>query len=220
VLTRVAFDLCGRYLIHAPFFAQSKQHLQDAWKKMNRCLQRGLARHIGVSSFTVPHLQAILELCGPNEGADVELVKPALNQVELHPLLPQPDLLAFMRKQGIALEGFASLMPLTFKPSSPHEQEAKDRMVKCVGSLASKHGAKEASSVLLHYAIDQGAVIVTTSSKRTRLETYLDEGQAFTLSVEEVAELEAAAGEVRIRGFFEEQIDQVEKAGRLYNDST
>jgi alcohol dehydrogenase (NADP+) len=171
---------------------------------MNRCRKRGLARHLGVSSFTVPHLQAILDIC----NSEIDTSPPALNQIELHPLLPQPDLLAFMQLHNIALEGFASLTPLTFHPSSLQEQEVKDRVIACAASLASRHGAKEVSSVLLRYAIDLGASVVTTSSKRTRLETHLTETQTFTLSAKDVAALELAAGPVRVRGFFAKEMDE------------
>jgi diketogulonate reductase-like aldo/keto reductase len=174
-------------------------------------MQRGLARHIGVSSFSVAHLQLILDLC----QADPTVVPPALNQIEIHPFIQQHDLLAYMQEHDIALEGFASLLPLTFSPSSPEEEAAQNKLISCAAELAKKHGAKGPSPVLMRYAMDRGAVIVTTSSKRDRLEGYITDTQGFVLSAEDMAALETAAGQVQMRGFFAEEFADFESGKSL-----
>ncbi|RKP12152.1 aldo-keto reductase family 1, member A4, partial [Piptocephalis cylindrospora] len=52
----------------------------DTWRAMEALLDTGKVKAIGVSNFTIPHLQKLLAQCN---------VRPAVNQVELHPLFPQ-----------------------------------------------------------------------------------------------------------------------------------
>ncbi|ORZ41492.1 NADP-dependent oxidoreductase domain-containing protein, partial [Catenaria anguillulae PL171] len=79
------FDL---YLIHAPFLEQVKninnKTLADLWAELVQAQSDGLVRDIGVSNFDPHHIDAL--------GTNVPL--PVVNQIEFHPLLPQPKLRA------------------------------------------------------------------------------------------------------------------------------
>jgi len=57
---------------------------------MIKLLQTGKVRGIGVSNFSVSYLQTIIDATG---------VKPQVNQIEMHPLLPQDELVAFCNKE-------------------------------------------------------------------------------------------------------------------------
>lgn len=179
-------------MIHTPFAATSPEQLQEAWRGMERCLERGLARNIGVSNFALSHLKTILE---------VATVKPAMNQVEMHPYLQQPRLMDFLKEQGIALEGFASLTPLTKAAPGPVDAICKE--------LAEKYHVSQ-SAVMLRWVIDQGASVVTTSGRRDRLQEYLVDVPSFTLTPDEVAEISRVSAGKRYRGFFTEDFDSME----------
>jgi diketogulonate reductase-like aldo/keto reductase len=84
------------FLIHWPF----RDHWKQCWKDMEG-LPTNLCRAIGVSNFTVEHLE---------ELARIASVVPAVNQVEFHPFLYQADLLEYCRKKGIVLEAYSPLM--------------------------------------------------------------------------------------------------------------
>ncbi|KAG1716224.1 hypothetical protein ID866_964 [Astraeus odoratus] len=74
--------------------------LVDTWKAMIKILDTGKVRNIGVSNFTIPQLQGLINATG---------VVPAANQIEAHPLLPQDDLVAFCKEKGIHLTAYSPL---------------------------------------------------------------------------------------------------------------
>jgi L-glyceraldehyde reductase len=54
-------------------------------------------KHIGVSNFSVEHLKALIAATG---------IKPTVNQVEMHPYLPQDDLVEYCKQEGIVLTAY------------------------------------------------------------------------------------------------------------------
>ena len=74
--------------------------LVDTWKAMIALRKTGKVKAIGVSNFTIQHLEAIIKATG-------EL--PAVNQIEAHPLLPQDDMVEYCKKQGIHITAYSPL---------------------------------------------------------------------------------------------------------------
>jgi L-glyceraldehyde reductase len=72
----------------------------DTWKEMLALRNSGKAKAVGVSNFTIQHLEAIINATGE---------PPAVNQVEAHPLLPQDDLVEYCKKQGIHMTAYSPL---------------------------------------------------------------------------------------------------------------
>ncbi|MEV1045580.1 aldo/keto reductase [Streptomyces sp. NPDC049916] len=83
------------YLIHWPLPRVDKY--VDTWKAMIRLREDGLVRSIGVSNFTADHLER-------ETG-----VLPSVNQIEMHPLLPQEELRAVHAAKGIVTESWSPL---------------------------------------------------------------------------------------------------------------
>ncbi|KAH8895556.1 ketoreductase [Thozetella sp. PMI_491] len=183
-LARLKTSYVDMYLIHSPFVAKSEKHLQSAWQAMEQCVQRGLARYIGVSSFAIQHVASILQ---------VATIRPAVNQIEMHPYLQQPELITYLREQSIALEGFAALTPLTKEKGGP---------VDATCNLLAKQYGVSSSAILLRWVMDQDAVVVTTSGKADRLRDILAETRLFKLAPQEVVAVSEAAGHKSFRGFF------------------
>lgn len=96
-LQRLGMDYVDLYLVHWPMC----EHLETTWRAMEDALESGRARAIGVSNFLPQHLKALLEIA---------VVPPAVDQVEFHPRLQQPDLQTFLAEHDIALEAWAPLM--------------------------------------------------------------------------------------------------------------
>lgn len=71
------------------------------WHKLVDLKERGLIRSIGVSNFTINHLQELLDDC---KG-----VIPAVNQVELHPHYRQEELIKYCNEKGIHVQAYSSL---------------------------------------------------------------------------------------------------------------
>lgn len=80
--------------------------IKSTWQAMEKTVQAGLARAIGVSNFSTKKLQSVI---------DYAVVKPACDQVEMHPGWQQQILRAFCKPRGILVSGFSALgAPGTF----------------------------------------------------------------------------------------------------------
>ena len=93
---RLDLDVVDLYLVHWPVTGKS----EATYRAMETLLQDGEVRAIGVSNFLVHHLQDLLE------NSDVV---PAVNQIEYHPFLVQPELLEFCREHNIQVEAWSPL---------------------------------------------------------------------------------------------------------------
>ena len=67
---------------------------------MLKLKESGKVKSIGVSNFNIEQLERIIKETG---------VVPAVNQVELHPYLPQKELIEYCKKKGIVLTAYAPL---------------------------------------------------------------------------------------------------------------
>ncbi len=116
-LKDLQLDYLDLYLVHWPFpnhhapgvSADSRdpcaqpyihEHFMKTWRQMEKLVERGLVRHIGTSNVTIPKLKLILR--------DAE-IKPACNEMELHPHFQQPDLFRFVVNNGIVPIGYSPI---------------------------------------------------------------------------------------------------------------
>ncbi|CDS12732.1 hypothetical protein LRAMOSA04916 [Lichtheimia ramosa] len=106
-------------------------------------------RAIGVSNFTVKKLEKLLETAK---------IVPAANQVELHPYLPQQELLDFCAKKGIHVTAYSPLGS-TDSPLMKDEQ---------VAAIAKKYDASPAQ-VLLSWGIQRGTSVIPKSVTESRI---------------------------------------------------
>ena len=70
------------------------------WRQMERLVDMGLVRHIGTSNMTIPKLRLVLR--------DAR-IKPAVNEMELHPHFQQPELFEFVRSNGVEPVGYSPI---------------------------------------------------------------------------------------------------------------
>jgi len=161
------------YLVHSPRLAVPD--IPTCWAQMEKVKGDGLAKSIGVSNFRVEHLEILLASAK---------VKPAVNQILLHPYVyqQQKPILEYAAKNGIIIEAYSALIPITKSPGGPLD--------KPLDELSAKFGATP-EQILLAWTKAKGAVVVTTSSKRTRLQGYLAAGD-IVLSSEDIAAIDAA----------------------------
>lgn len=183
-LKKLGLDYVDLYLIHGPFFADNDEELQQKWADLEAIKASGRAKSIGVSNFLQEHLEAILKTAK---------VVPAINQIEYHPYLQHGDLVAFHKKHNIAVAAYAPLLPLTTAKGGPAEP--------VYTKLAEKYGVTD-SDVGLRWVLDQGHVVLTTSSKESRLAGYLERLPKFKLTDEEVAEISAEGDKYHFRSFW------------------
>jgi 2,5-diketo-D-gluconate reductase A len=97
-MERLGLDYLDLYLIHWPRPQLNK--FVDTFKAFASLLDQGRIRSIGVSNFEPEHLSVLIDGTG---------IVPAVNQIELHPELPETELREVHAHQGIATEGWAPL---------------------------------------------------------------------------------------------------------------
>ncbi|MFM6967711.1 MAG: aldo/keto reductase [Microbacteriaceae bacterium] len=147
-LDRLGLDHVDMYLIHWP--APERGTFVAAWKEFENLKADGLTTSIGVSNFMVDHLDAI---------AAVSDVVPALNQVELHPLLQQNELRAVHAERGIATESWGPL---------GHGNVDLSVELPALSQLAERYG-KTPQQIVLRWHIQEGNIIFPKTSQRERL---------------------------------------------------
>ncbi|KAI0795050.1 Aldo/keto reductase [Abortiporus biennis] len=161
------------YLIHSPRLAVPD--IPTAWAQMEKIKSDGLAKSIGVSNFGVADLEILLASAK---------IKPVANQILFHPYVidKQTPIHDFGNKNGIITEAYSVLIPLTHQPGGPVDQP--------VNTIASRLNVKP-EQVLLAWAKFKGVVVVTSSSRKDRLEGYLNAGD-IELTETDVASIDLA----------------------------
>lgn len=162
------------YLIHWPR-ANSPQARLDSWKALITLQRDGLCRSIGVSNYTVRHLE---ELLGHSE------VVPAVNQVEFHPFVFDPELLGYCDRHGIRLEAWS---PLTRARRLDHP---------VIQAVAAAHHRTPAQ-VLIRWGLEHDLLEIPKSVHAERIR---ENAQVFdfSLSAAEVASLDGLRGGPRV----------------------
>lgn len=163
-MKRLALDYVDLYLIHWP----EPGKRGDSWRALEAIRRGGRCRSIGVSNYTVRHLEELLR------ASDVV---PVNNQVEFSPFLYQKKLLEVCVSKGISLTAYC---PLT------HGDKLQHRAIVEIGR---KHG-KTGAQVLLRWALQHNVVAIPKSARKERIE----ENAAlfdFELDAAEMARLDA-----------------------------
>lgn len=161
-LEKLGLDDVDLYLIHWPVPANDRY--LDSWRALEHLLEEGRVRSIGVSNFTVQHLERVLE---------VGTIVPAVNQIELHPAFQQTELRAFHAEHGIATEAWSPLA----------QGEVLDDPV--LVRIAEAHG-RTTAQVVLRWHLQIGNVVIPKSVTPERIRQNLDVFD-FTLSDEDLA---------------------------------
>ena len=187
------------YLIHAPF-AFDGADIDAGLAQWRGCIQakeKGIARSIGVSNFQIKHFEAI-------EAAGLEM--PVYNELELHPLCQQRELLAFMASKNIAPIAYSSLAPLpswrvledgTNQESGKHRMD-KTRgaaMAKAIAEIAAGKGNMSEAQVLLRWGLQKGFAILPKSLQPARMAENLAVSE-MTLAEDEMNRLDALGGDM------------------------
>lgn len=147
----------------------------DTWRAMEKLVDQGLTKSIGVSNFNSEQITRILENCR---------IKPVTNQVECSATLNQKKLTAFCKERDIVITAYSPLTrPHSFAadPSLPKPPISDDR----VKEIGIKYG-KSPAQVVLRYLIQLGVIPIPKSSNENRIKENINIFD-FELNAEEVA---------------------------------
>ena len=163
-MEKLGLDYLDLYLIHQPM-----GDCYGAWRAMEELYKSGKIKAIGVCNF-YPHVLA--DFCETVE------VKPAVNQVELHPFFQQKEALALMKEYGI--------VPEAWGPFAEGKHGIFTHPV--LTAIGKKHG-KTAAQVALRWNLQRGVVVIPKSVHKDRMEQNMAVWD-FALTGEEMAEIE------------------------------
>lgn len=168
-LARLGLDRIDLHLIHWPNPRVGRY--RDAWRALVDLRKDGLIRTVGVSNFTSEHLRVVIDDTG---------VVPAVNQIELHPHFPQPEMRTEHERLGIQTESWSPLGKRQAPFGAPP-----------VAAAAERHEVTP-GQVILRWQVQLGSVPIPKSATPSRQQENLDVF-GFTLSVDEMTAISALA---------------------------
>jgi len=192
-LADLRLDYLDLYLVHWPFpnfhppgcdvtsrSPDAKPYIHESymktWRTMESLVDRGLVRHIGTSNMTIPKLKLVLR--------DAR-IKPAVNEMELHPHFQQRALIQTHRALGIATQSWSPL------------GQGKELADPVIGAIAARHGRTPAQ-VIIRWHLDSGLIVIPKSVTPKRIAENFDVF-GFTLNAEDmdaIAKLDSADGRI------------------------
>jgi len=147
-LEKLQTEYVDLLLLHFPVTIARKR----AWAELEKIKAVGSAKNIGVSNYTVRHLE---------EMKSYAHEMPAVNQVELHVFLQQPELVKYCEDNGIIIEAYSPLA---------HGRGMNDPILV---EIAKKHG-KSPAQVMLRWCVQSGFVVLPKSVTPERIESNID----------------------------------------------
>lgn len=145
--------------------------VQETWHALERLVEKGLVKNIGVANFTTPMLIDLLSYAK---------IKPAMNQVEIHPYNTQEELVNFCHKQNIQVTAYSPLGSTNVNKNRPLDDKE-------VIKISNNH-KKTPAQVLLKWSIQRNLIVIPKSANLSRIGENIDIFD-FELSKEEMVQL-------------------------------
>ena len=143
-LKKLNVDYVDLYLLHWPV-----EGYQDSWRALEKLLEEGRSKAIGVCNFEIDHLETLAAKAN---------IKPVLNQVETHPLFQQRTLLDYLNQHEILLEAWSPL----------GRGDANLLSNPVLTEIAQSHG-KDVGQVILRWHLQRETLAIPRSSKPARV---------------------------------------------------
>lgn len=180
-LRDLQLDYLDLYLVHWPFpnyhppgcdgdsrSAHARPYIHEqymkTWRQMERLVEKGLVRHIGTSNMTIPKLELVLRDA---------TIKPAANEMELHPHFQQPALFDFVRQHNIVPIGYCPIgsPARPQRDRTPEDTAPTEDPVIC--SIATRLGMHPAT-LCVKWAAQRGQVPIPFSTTRRNYRANLE----------------------------------------------
>lgn len=173
-LADLNLDYLDLYLIHWPvslksevmfpkegddYLTYGQVPLASTWSGMEKLKESGKARHIGVSNFNIAKLTTILQSAG---------MAPEMNQIELHPYLPQNRLVDFCKNKGIAVTAYSPLGSGDRPKGRRRDDDPVLLEEKSIHDIAKKYSVT-AAQVLISWAIHRDTAVIPKSVSKERI---------------------------------------------------
>lgn len=179
-LKDLKLDYLDLYLIHWPvaFKPEVKAHPQndndflsleeapiiETWNAMLETKKQGLTRHIGVANFSIKKLEYLAQ-----HTDDM----PEMLQIEMHPYLPQKELLNYCQKKDIKMTAYSPLGSGDRHPSMKADDEPNMLQDKTILDIAKKHNCNP-GQVLIKWAEQRGTAVIPKSTSEEHLKMNIE----------------------------------------------
>jgi alcohol dehydrogenase (NADP+) len=195
-LKDLGLDYLDLYLVHWPFpnfhakgvdasardphaKAYIHEDYMQTWRQMEQLVEMGLVKHIGTSNMTIPKLELVLR--------DAK-IKPAANEMEMHPHFQQPELFQYVVANGILPIGYSPIG----SPSRPERDRTPGDTVDVedpvIIKIARRLGVHPAV-VCVKWAVQHGHIPIPFSVKRSQYLSTLQAVVGDPLTEIEMAEI-------------------------------
>jgi alcohol dehydrogenase (NADP+) len=173
-LNKLQLDYLDLYLIHWPvatkkgvvFPSEPSDYIPldqlpiiETWKQMEKAKKLGMTRHIGVSNFSMNKLKDLLSK---------SKIKPEMNQIELHPLLQQNELVNYCHSENILVTAYSPLGSRDRNPAMKASDEPDLFEIKVIKDIALKHHCTPAQ-VLLAWHCERGTTVIPKSIRKKNI---------------------------------------------------
>lgn len=178
-LKKLGVDYLDLYLIHWPvafrhgvsfpqkpddYLSLEEAPIIDTWKQMEEAKTKRLAKHIGVSNFSVKKLKDLISKA---------TIKPEMNQVELHPLLPQKSLLEYCKSEGIHLTAYSPLGSRDRSDSMKANDEPNMFEIEIFKEIAERHNVS-VPQILIAWHAHRGCAVIPKSTTKKHISANLE----------------------------------------------
>lgn len=143
----------GKYVINKAL----TENPEPTWRAMEELADGGKARAIGVSNWTIEGLEKLLKFAR---------IKPTVNQIEIHPFLPNSELVNFCLKNGIMPAAYSPLGSQNQVPSTGETVRENTAL-----NAVAKHSGHNLAQVLLAWGLRRGYIVLPKSSTPSRIES-------------------------------------------------
>jgi diketogulonate reductase-like aldo/keto reductase len=189
-LNQLKLDYLDLYLMHWPVTGIEnevlKPSVEETWVEMEKLVQKGLVKSIGVSNFSAKKLEDIKRYA---------TIFPAVNQVELHPLLRQNGLLSACAKLGVHVTAYSPLGSSDSETIFSHNG-ASLLSHETIVEVAKEVG-KSTAQVCIRWALQRGTSVIPKSSKSERIVENFDV-TSWNLSEEQFAKISTIEPQTRL----------------------
>lgn len=180
------------FLVHWPFTDKNTKELEppykETWQAMEELVELGLAKNVGVSNMSMKKLKEVLSYAK---------VKPAVNQVEVHPYFRNQELIEYCASEGVHVTAYSSLgTPSSaghlVKKSAPNPSH--DPIIREIG----KKRGRIAQEVIIRWGVQHGTSVLVKSGTPKHIKSNIDNTTNWALSDEEYKAITTIKHQLRL----------------------